>query len=86
MKIDCPFKEFKDLFGIKQKGIHSYRFSEDTAIIDYFITIIGCLLLSHFTKVPLVLTTIIVLLFGILVHLLFGVETNSLKYLGITCN
>jgi hypothetical protein len=86
MKIDCPFKEFKDLFGIKKKGIHSYRFSEDTAIIDYFITIIGCLLLSHFTKVPLVLTTIIVLLLGILVHLLFGVETNSLKYLGITCN
>ena len=85
MKIDCPFKEFKDLFGIKKKGIHSYRFSEDTAIIDYFITIIGCLLLSHFTKVPLVLTTIIVLLLGILVHLLFGVETNSLKYLGITC-
>jgi len=86
MKIDCPFKEFKGLFGIEKKGIHIYRFSEDTAIFDYGITIIGCLLLSHFTKIPLVLTTIVVLLLGILIHLLFGVETNTLKYLGISCD
>ena len=86
MKIDCPFKEFKGLFGIEKKGIHSFRFTEGSALLDYGMTIIGCLLLSHFTKIPLVLTTIVVLLLGILIHLLFGVETNTLKYLGISCN
>ena len=86
MNINCPFKKFKNLFGIEKKGIHKYRFTEDTAILDYFITIVGCLIISHFTKIPLVLTTIIVLLLGILVHALFGVQTNSLTYLGIKCN
>ena len=85
MKISCPFKQFKNLFGIEKKGLHSYRFTEDTAVFDYFITIIGCLIISHFTKIPLVLTTIIVLLIGMLVHALFGVQTNTLKYLGIEC-
>lgn len=86
MKIDCPFKELKNLFGVEKKGIHKYRFTEDTALLDYFITIIGCLIISHFTKIPLVLITIIVLLLGILIHLLFGVQTNTLTYLGIQCN
>ena len=86
MKIDCPFKKYKNLFGIKKKGIHKYRFTEDTALLDYFITIIGCLIISHFTKIPLVLTTIIVFTLGILIHALFSVQTNSLKYLGIECS
>ena len=85
MKVNCPFKIYKDLFGKKNEGIHRFKFTEGTSIIDYLITILFCCLISHFTKVPLVLVTIIILLLGIFIHLLFGVETNSLKYLGIKC-
>lgn len=86
MEINCPFKQFKNLFGIEKKGIHSYRMINDTPIFDYLITIIGSMMISYFTKIPLVLTTIVVLLVGILVHLLFGVQTNTLTYLGIKCS
>ena len=41
--------------------------------------------LTYMTKIPLVLTTIGILILGIIMHYLFGVETNTLKYLGITC-
>ena len=78
-------KNIKIYLVLKKKGIHKYRFTEDTSILDYFITIIGCLIISHFTKIPLVLTTIVVFTLGILIHALFGVQTNSLKYLGIEC-
>ena len=86
MEVDCPFKEFKNLFGIKKKGMHRHRMFNDTAIMDYIFSIIGAFVISYFTKIPLVLTTIVVLLVGILVHLLFGVQTNTLTYLGIKCS
>ena len=85
MKVNCPFKIYKDLFGKKNEGIHKFKFTEGTSIIDYLITILFCCLISHLTKIPLVLVTIIILLLGIFIHLLFGLETNSLKYLGIKC-
>ena len=57
----------------------------DTAILDYFIAIFFAMFVTYMTKIPLVLTTIGVLIFGIIMHYLFGVETNTLKYLGISC-
>jgi len=81
----CIFSEYKDLFGKSGKGVHGYRFLKDTAILDYFIAIFFAMFVTYMTKIPLVLTTIGVLIFGIIMHYLFGVETNTLKYLGITC-
>ena len=66
--------------------MHRRRMFNDTAIMDYIFSIIGALVISHFTKIPLVLTTIVILLLGILIHLLFGVQTNTLTYLGIQCS
>ena len=81
----CIFSEYKNLFGKQGTGTHKYRFLNDTAILDYFLTILFAMFVTWVTKIPLVLTTIFVLISGIIVHYLFGVQTNTLKYLGIKC-
>ena len=81
----CIFSEYKNLFGKLGTGTHQYRFLNDTAILDYFLAIIFAMFVTWMTKIPLVLTTIFVLISGIIVHYLFGIPTNTLKYLGIKC-
>ena len=80
----CIFSEYKNIFGNPGKGAHKYRFL-NAALVDYALTILGAILITYLTGIPLVLTTIGLLIFGILLHYLFGVETNTLKYLGINC-
>ena len=80
----CIFSEYKNIFGEIGKGVHKYRFL-NTALIDYTLTILVAILITYFTDIPLVLTTIGLLVLGIILHYLFGVNTNTLKYLGITC-
>lgn len=80
----CPFSLYKNILGIPGKGVHKYRFL-DSAIIDYLLTIIVAGITTYISKIPLVLTTILWLVLGIVFHILFGVETNTLKYLGIIC-
>ena len=80
----CPFKKFKNIFGLPNQGLHKYRFL-NTPIIDYVFSIIGSFLLTYYTKIPADLTTIFVFSLGIISHILFGVNTNSIKYLGFNC-
>ena len=80
----CIFSKYKNIFGEAGKGVHSYRFL-NTALVDYIVTILLAILLTYLTDIPLVLTTIGLLVLGLILHYLFGVNTNSLKYLGITC-
>jgi hypothetical protein len=80
----CIFSKYKNIFGEVGKGVHSYRFL-NTALVDYSLTILGAILLTYLTDIPLVITTIGLLVLGLILHYLFGVNTNSLKYLGITC-
>jgi hypothetical protein len=80
----CPFSKYKNILGIIGKGVHKYRFL-NTAIIDYILTIIIACITTYFSNIPLVLTTIMWLVIGIILHILFGVETNTLKYLRILC-
>jgi hypothetical protein len=80
----CFFSKFKNVLGVPGKGIHKYRFL-NTGAIDYFGTLIGAFLLTYITKIPLVLTTIILFLLGLIFHFLFGVETDATKFLGIKC-
>jgi hypothetical protein len=81
----CPFNTFKNIFGIPKTGLHSIRFL-DTAIIDYILTILISCITTYFSSIPLVLTTIIWFVIGIILHILFGVETNILKYFNISCS
>jgi hypothetical protein len=80
----CPFREYKDLFGVPRKGAHSIRFL-DVALVDYFLTICLAFVLTYLTSIPIELTTIFSFLFGIVCHILFGVSTYTTRYLGITC-
>ena len=78
----CPFSKYKDFFGKISMGGHKYKF-KDLALLDYFLTILAAFVTTYITDIPVVLTTIGWLIIGIIVHTLFGVETSTLKYLGI---
>jgi len=80
----CPFSKYKNIFGEPNTGIHSFRFF-DMAIFDYIFSILGAILITFLTKIPLVITTILVLVLGIILHMLFGVETQAVKFLKINC-
>ena len=83
-KIPCPFSKYKNLLGIPLTGIHKYRIF-NTAIVDYIMALIFAAIVTFFTQIPLVLTTIFVLILGIILHMMFGVDTSTLKFLGLTC-
>ena len=80
----CPFVKFKDALGVSGKGVHSYKFL-NTAIADYVLTILLAVITSYFTDIPLVLTTIFWFIVGIVAHVLFGVNTNTVRFLGFSC-
>jgi hypothetical protein len=77
----CIFSEYKNIFGKMGKGVHKIRFL-NTAMVDYCMTILFAMLVTYVTDIPLVITTLVLLLLGIFFHYIFGVETNTLKYLG----
>ena len=83
--MSCPLtinlSKYKNIFGEPGKGLHQYRF-KGTAVIDYLLTIVGAFIVTYFTDIPLVITTIGLLILGILFHSLFGIRSQALKYLG----
>ena len=80
----CPLSQYKNMFGKVNEGVHSVRFL-GTAIVDYVLTIILAIITTLATKMPLVLTTIMWLIIAIILHIIFGVQTSTLTYLGINC-
>ena len=80
----CIFSEYKNIFGKVGEGVHKYRFL-NVAVVDYYLTIVFAMFITYITDIPLLLTTACLLLLSILFHYLFGVQTNTLKYLGIKC-
>ena len=80
----CPFKQFKNIFGVPKKGVHQFRLL-NSPIIDYILTILLSFLTTYLTHIPFVLTTILWFIIGIIAHILFGVQTDTLDYLGIRC-
>jgi hypothetical protein len=80
----CVFKNYKNILGLPNKGLHKFRFL-DTAIFDYIGALVVAIFIAYFTHIPLVLTTIGSFTFAEMLHFLFGVETNTIKYLNISC-
>jgi len=80
----CPFKKYSELFGAPNTGPHSYRFL-DTAMFDYVLTIIAAILITYISHIPLELTTVSLFIVGIILHILFGVNTHTTQFLGFTC-
>ena len=77
MSVDLS--KYKNIFGYPGKGVHKYKFM-GTSLVDYFMTIVGAFLITYFTDIPLVITTIGLFLMGIILHYLFGLNTETLKY------
>ena len=75
-----PFIQYRDIFGKPGTGLHKYKF-KGTALFDYGLTIVGAFIVTYFTDIPLVITTIGLLILGILFHKLFGIRSQALKYL-----
>ena len=80
--MSCPFdlSKYKNIFGKPGTGVHQYKF-KGTAIVDYLATIVVAFLITYFTDIPLVITTIGILILGILFHYLFGIKSHAIRYL-----
>jgi hypothetical protein len=76
--------QYKNALGEPGVGIHEKRIPyTNTAAADYLMSIGGAWLLTASTKMPLVLTTILVLVLGEVFHYMFCIPTQTLKYLQI---
>jgi hypothetical protein len=82
----CPLSKFRDIFGTPGIGVHALKFTDGTSLVDYFLTIALAFLITFLTGWPLVLTTIGALVVGIILHVLFGINTETVKAFGLTCN
>jgi hypothetical protein len=76
--MNCPFKQFSDIFGKPNEGAHSYRIF-NIAIVDVISTIIGVLIISYIFNINFILLLIFMFLLGIVLHRLFCVNTTINK-------
>lgn len=80
----CYFIKFRDYFGAPNTGLHKFKIL-DTAMIDYWLTIVLSFMWSYITGMPLVLSTILMFIVGFILHVIFGVPTHLVKYLNLQC-
>lgn len=80
----CLLSQFKDIFGKPNEGLHSYRFL-NAALVDYLLTFVIIIAITLFFGIPLVASTIIAFVAAVVIHYLFGVETNTVRWLGLKC-
>jgi hypothetical protein len=80
----CPLSKWKNIFGKIREGPHSFRFL-DIALVDYFLTIVLSFFITYITNIPIVITTIFSFVLGTILHILFGVNTNTVIWLGLNC-
>jgi len=74
--------KYKNILGEPGVGIHKRRMpGTDTAAADYLMSLGGAWLFAIATKMPLVLATILVLFIGEILHYIFCIPTQTLKYL-----
>ena len=74
--------KYKNIFGYPGTGVHQYKF-KGTAIVDYVLTIAGAFIITYYTDIPLVITTIGLLLLGIILHYLFGIKSQVLNFINL---
>jgi len=84
MKGICPFKEFNDIFGPIGQGAHKYTLF-NVIVIDNLLTIAVAVFVTYQFEVPFPLSIIGAYIVSIVIHMLFGVQTKTLTYLGIRC-
>jgi len=78
--MNCPFKQFSDIFGKPNEGVHSYRIF-NIAIIDVIATLLGALIISYVFKINYFIVLVILFILGIVLHRLFCVNTTINRYI-----
>ena len=83
-------ERYKDVFGRPRERIHKARLPSQrgarfssTAAVDYLGTLAIAAAVAYFADVPLVLCTVVAFVLGELLHYVFGVRTNTLRYIGL---
>lgn len=76
--MSCPFKEFSNIFGKPNEGVHSYRIF-NIAIVDVIATLLGGLLISYLFNINYFIVITVLFLLGIVLHRLFCVNTTINK-------
>ena len=61
--------QYKDVFGKAKQGCMG-----SDGIVDYMMTIIFAIVVSYYTKVPLVLVTIFMFILGIAMHYINSIQ------------
>ena len=74
------FKEYKNIFGKPGTGVHTLKF-KGTSLFDYFATIVLAFVVTYMSNIPLVWSTIILFIIGIVSHYLVGIKTMAIKTL-----
>ena len=74
----CPFKQFSEIFGRPNEGVHSYRFF-NLAIVDVIGTIVIAYIIAKIFNLNPWITIIIAFIIGIILHRLFCVNTTINK-------
>ena len=64
-------------------NIRQYKIGGNTVLFDYVATIMGAIILSKYSEVPLVIVTIFVFILGEVLHYISNVPTNTLRYLKV---
>lgn len=78
----CLLKRYSKIFGEVGKGVHSHKLL-GIILVDNALTIMLAALIAYFTKIPFPLVIIATYLASIVIHYLFGVPTQTLRYLGL---
>jgi len=78
--MNCPFKQFSDIFGKPNEGVHSYRIF-NIAIVDVIATLLGALIINYIFKINYFIVLVILFILGIVLHRLFCVNTTINRYI-----
>ena len=70
--------KYKDIFGKPKEGLHSYRIG-NIAIVDVALTLIASYVINMYTQDSTLSIFIVLIIFSVLVHKIFGVETTLTK-------
>lgn len=72
--------KYRNIFGAPGEGVHRFRLF-NVAIVDVVFTLLAAYLITYFTKIPFIVTSIGLFIVGIFFHYLFCVETTVAKLL-----
>jgi hypothetical protein len=80
LKMESFLCKYKDSLGVPYKGIHKQRLF-GVAMNDLLMTLIGSLIFSYIFKTKPLYTISIIFLTGVILHLLFCVDTSFTLFL-----